>query len=78
MLFLLDALQRINRLRRLIEYRVMVDASRFANQAREHIAILDPAEAPGSNAERKLQSLEDTAARSIQASAAGHEFELHF
>lgn len=39
--FLLDALQRINRLRRLIEYRAMVDTRIFLDQAQEHIQILD-------------------------------------
>jgi len=43
--FFLDAVQRINRLRRLLEYRVMVDTRPFLNQAREHLAILDLVEA---------------------------------
>jgi DNA-binding GntR family transcriptional regulator len=43
--FFLDAVQRINRLRRLLEYRVMIDTRPFHNQAREHLAILDLVEA---------------------------------
>ncbi|MDX2939364.1 GntR family transcriptional regulator [Streptomyces ipomoeae] len=39
--FLLDAVRRQNRLRRLIEYRHQVDRSRLANQAREHLRLLD-------------------------------------
>ncbi|MFE7442288.1 GntR family transcriptional regulator [Streptomyces chartreusis] len=39
--FLLDAVRRQNRLRRLIEYRHQLDRSRLANQAREHLRLLD-------------------------------------
>ncbi|ADI03970.1 GntR family transcriptional regulator [Streptomyces bingchenggensis BCW-1] len=39
--FLLDAVRRQNRLRRLIEYRHQIDRSRLANQAREHLRLLD-------------------------------------
>ncbi|MDX3644926.1 GntR family transcriptional regulator [Streptomyces sp. MB09-02B] len=39
--FLLDAVRRQNRLRRLIEYRHQVDRSRLAQQAREHLRLLD-------------------------------------
>jgi DNA-binding GntR family transcriptional regulator len=39
--FFFDALQRINRLRRLIEYRAMVETSHFIDQAREHLQIMD-------------------------------------
>lgn len=39
--FFLDALRRINRLRRLMEYRVTVDRSRLAGQCEEHLLILD-------------------------------------
>jgi DNA-binding GntR family transcriptional regulator len=41
---LLQALQRINRLRRLIEYRSIVDRSRLYKVCREHLAILDAIE----------------------------------
>jgi DNA-binding GntR family transcriptional regulator len=37
----LDAVQRVNRLRRLLEYRVMVDTQPFRNEAREHLMLLD-------------------------------------
>jgi DNA-binding GntR family transcriptional regulator len=43
--FFLDALKRVNRLRRLIEYRVMVDRSRLKRQCREHLKLLDLLEA---------------------------------
>ncbi len=39
--YFLESLQRINRLRRLIEYRAMVETKRFVVQAREHLEILD-------------------------------------
>lgn len=39
--FFLDALKRVNRLRRLIEYRVTLDRSRLPTQSREHLTILD-------------------------------------
>jgi len=43
--FFLDALKRVNRLRRLIEYRVTLDRSRLTRQCREHLEILDLLEA---------------------------------
>jgi DNA-binding GntR family transcriptional regulator len=39
--FFLDAVRRVNRLRRLIEYRITVDRSRLPVQCREHLRILD-------------------------------------
>jgi DNA-binding GntR family transcriptional regulator len=39
--FFFDALQRINRLRRLIEYRAMVNTAHFIDQAHEHLNIMD-------------------------------------
>jgi DNA-binding GntR family transcriptional regulator len=39
--FFLDALRRINRLRRLMEYHVTVDRTRLAGQCQEHLQILD-------------------------------------
>jgi DNA-binding GntR family transcriptional regulator len=44
-LLFLDAVQRVNRLRRLLEYRAMVDTQPFRNEAREHLEILDLVEA---------------------------------
>ena len=38
--FFLDALRRVNRLRRLVEYRITVDRTRLPIQCREHINIL--------------------------------------
>ena len=43
--FYLDAIKRVNRLRRLIEYRVTLDRSRLPQQCREHLKILDLLEA---------------------------------
>jgi DNA-binding GntR family transcriptional regulator len=43
--FFLDAVKRVNRLRRLIEYRVTLDRSRLPQQCREHLKILDLLEA---------------------------------
>ncbi|WP_245614895.1 GntR family transcriptional regulator [Muricoccus aerilatus] len=43
--FMLEALQRVNRVRRLLVYRTLVDRQRFYRQAREHLAILDLLEA---------------------------------
>lgn len=43
--FFLEAVQRTNRLRRLIEYRITTDRSRLPGQSREHLVILDLIEA---------------------------------
>jgi DNA-binding GntR family transcriptional regulator len=43
--FMLEALQRVNRVRRLLVYRSLVDRQRFYRQAREHLAMLDLLEA---------------------------------
>ena len=51
-----DALQRVNRLRRLLEYRVMVDTRPFKNEAREHLAILDLVEAGKMKAASKFMA----------------------
>jgi DNA-binding GntR family transcriptional regulator len=42
--FLLQAIQRVNRLRRLLEYRSMIDRDRVRHEASEHLDILDPIE----------------------------------
>lgn len=39
--FFLDALQRTNRIRRLLAYRAMADRSRYYSQARDHLRLLD-------------------------------------
>jgi DNA-binding GntR family transcriptional regulator len=39
--FFLDALRRVNRVRRLLAYRSMLDRQRYYSQAREHLHILD-------------------------------------
>ncbi|UWU23825.1 GntR family transcriptional regulator (plasmid) [Rhizobium sp. CB3060] len=39
--FFLDAIRRINRLRRLIEYHITIDRSRLPRQTAEHLHILD-------------------------------------
>ena len=39
--FFVDAIKRINRLRRLMEYRLAVDRRRLTRQCREHLEILD-------------------------------------
>jgi len=39
--FFLDAIKRVNRLRRLIEYRLTLDRSRLTQQCHEHLEILD-------------------------------------
>ena len=38
--FFIDALRRVNQVRRLMEYRVTVDRSRLARQCREHLELL--------------------------------------
>jgi len=48
--FMLDALRRVNRIRRLLVYRSLTDRERFYRQAREHLAMLDLLQA-GRNAE---------------------------
>lgn len=39
--FFVQALERVNRLRRLMEYRSLIDRERFQTQCAEHVAILD-------------------------------------
>ena len=39
--FFIDALRRVNQVRRLIEYRLTVDRSRLERQCREHLELLD-------------------------------------
>lgn len=39
--FFLDALRRVNRVRRLLAYRSMIDRQRYYSQTREHLHILD-------------------------------------
>jgi DNA-binding GntR family transcriptional regulator len=39
--FFLDTLRRVNRVRRLLAYRSMIDRRRYYSQAREHLRILD-------------------------------------
>ncbi|CUX51974.1 MULTISPECIES: GntR family transcriptional regulator [Rhizobium/Agrobacterium group] len=39
--FFLDAIRRINRLRRLLEYHITIDRSRLPRQTEEHLQILD-------------------------------------
>ncbi len=39
--FFLDAIKRVNRLRRLIEFRAIADRARLDQQCREHLALLD-------------------------------------
>ncbi len=39
--FLLDALKRVNQVRRLLAYRAMLDRSRYYEQAKDHLEILD-------------------------------------
>lgn len=43
--FFLDAVRRVNRVRRLMEYRITNDRSRLPQQSREHLQILDLIEA---------------------------------
>jgi DNA-binding GntR family transcriptional regulator len=39
--FFLDAIRRVNRLRRLMEYRLTTGRSRMIQQCKEHLALLD-------------------------------------
>src|SRR5579863_7908329 len=51
-----DAVQRVNRLRRLLEYRVMNDMHPFRNEAREHLEMLDLVEAGKMHAASKMMA----------------------
>jgi DNA-binding GntR family transcriptional regulator len=42
--FLLQAVQRVNRMRRLLEYRSMIDRARVLEESTEHLDILEPLE----------------------------------
>ncbi len=39
--FLIDAVRRLNTIRRLLAYRTMLDRTRYYRQVHEHLAILD-------------------------------------
>jgi DNA-binding GntR family transcriptional regulator len=84
-----DAVQRVNRLRRLLEYRVMDDVHPFRNEAREHLEMLDLVEAGkmqeaskfmarhlDRNREVKLRILNVAGARS--AKRAPSKLSIHF
>jgi len=43
--FLYQAVQRVNRMRRLLEYRSIIDRTRVLQESTEHLEILDPIEA---------------------------------
>jgi len=63
--FFLDSLRRINRLRRLIEYRTFVDRDRLAAQCREHLRLLEMIESGSRQdaADYLLRHLRGAAAR---------------
>jgi DNA-binding GntR family transcriptional regulator len=52
--FFVQALERVNRLRRLLDYRSMVDRKRYYSQCADHLAILDLVER-GDNLEASYQ-----------------------
>jgi DNA-binding GntR family transcriptional regulator len=54
--FLLDAIRRINALRRLLEYRAKRSRQKIARQFREHLQLLDMIEA--GNLERAARHME--------------------
>ncbi|MDF3143208.1 MULTISPECIES: GntR family transcriptional regulator [unclassified Streptomyces] len=69
--FLLDAVRRQNRLRRLIEYRHQLDRSRLAGQAREHLRLLDLVESGDLTEASAFLSAHLDKVRSIKTGIAG-------
>jgi DNA-binding GntR family transcriptional regulator len=76
--FFLDALRRVDSLRRLIEYQAMGEPGRFVRQAREHLRLLDLLEA-GKRAQAAAflrRHLE--LARSVKSSVLHADEQFHF
>ncbi|MFJ8109179.1 FCD domain-containing protein [Streptomyces sp. NPDC096132] len=71
--FLLEAVRRQNRLRRLIEYRHQIDRSRLANQAREHLRLLDLVESGDLEAASSFLHEHLSKVRSIKTGTAPEE-----
>ena len=69
--FFLDAIRRVNRLRRLIEYRVTADRSRLDRQCREHLKILDLLEGGDQAAAAEFLRRHIEGARTIKAGGLG-------
>lgn len=69
--FFLDALKRVNRARRLIEYRKFVDVDRLAGQCREHIHILDLIEGGDRQAAAKFLFFHLSTVREIKIVGSG-------
>lgn len=69
--FFLDAIKRVNRLRRLIEYHATVDRSRLTRQCQEHLEILDRLEGGDLPSAAAFLRVHIEGARRIKVSAVG-------
>ena len=67
--FFVDAIKRIDRLRRLTEYRITVDRSRLYQQCREHLEILDRLESGDVPAAAAYLRVHIDGARAIKSGA---------
>jgi len=81
--FFLDTLRRINRLRRLIEYRAMFDRGRLIKQCEEHIKLLDlllegRREQAAEFLRLHLGAASDRKSRFFEASSSDHRIEATF
>jgi DNA-binding GntR family transcriptional regulator len=76
--FFLEALRRVDRLRRLIEYRAMGDPARFVRQAREHIRLLDMLEAGERVAAAEFLKRHLDVARAVKSTVLHADTAFHF
>jgi DNA-binding GntR family transcriptional regulator len=76
--FFLEALRRVDRLRRLIEYRAMGDPERFARQAREHVRLLDMLEAGERTAAAAFLRRHLEVARAVKSTMLQLDKQFHF
>ncbi len=76
--FFLEALRRVDRLRRLIEYRAMGDPERFVQQAREHVRLLDMLEAGERSAAAVFLRKHLEVARAVKSTVLHSDKQFHF
>jgi DNA-binding GntR family transcriptional regulator len=69
--FFLDAVKRVNRVRRLMEYRVTLNRSRLPQQTREHIAILERLESGDIEGAAEFLEMHIRQAWQVKSSATG-------
>lgn len=71
-----EALRRIDRLRRIIEYRAMADTERFMQQAREHLRLLDLLEAGERERAAELMRRHLEVVREVKSTVLNRRYQL--